>query len=109
MIVLLWALSLFNVCAAFAGMGLAIRLMSPDERAHWRSLRLLRIADAVAWVLPFAAVGGTLLAWDGVNAGRQGDALYALASIAWLVGMGIVFAVVDFAEDGILGNARRSD
>ena len=107
MIVLLWAMSFFNACAAFAGMAMAIRLMSPAERAHWRSQRLLRLADAIAWVLPFAAVGGTLLAWDGMNAGRQGDALFALVSLVWIVAMGIVFAVVDFAEDGILGNARQ--
>ena len=32
-----------------------------------------------------------------------------LAPILWLVLMGVVFAIVDFAEDGILGNARSRD
>lgn len=106
MIVLLWAMTCFNVAIAFIGMGLAIHLMSPHERTHWRSQRLLRIADVIAWVVPFAAVAGTLLAWSEMNAGRAGGALYAFLSLAWLIVMGIVFAVVDFAEDGILGNAR---
>jgi hypothetical protein len=30
-----------------------------------------------------------------------------LAPIAWLMVLGLVFAIVDFAEDGIHGNARR--
>ena len=30
------------------------------------------------------------------------------APILWLVMMGLVFAIVDFAEDGVLGNARRN-
>ena len=32
-----------------------------------------------------------------------------LAPILWLLVMGLVFAIVDFAEDGILGNARVRD
>jgi hypothetical protein len=31
-----------------------------------------------------------------------------LAPILWLVLMGVMFAIVDFAEDGVLGNARRN-
>jgi hypothetical protein len=29
-----------------------------------------------------------------------------LAPILWLLLMGLLFAIVDFAEDGVLGNAR---
>jgi hypothetical protein len=32
-----------------------------------------------------------------------------LAPILWLFVMGLVFAIVDFAEDGIIGNARMRD
>jgi hypothetical protein len=32
-----------------------------------------------------------------------------IAPILWLVLMGLLFAIVDFAEDGILGNARKAD
>jgi hypothetical protein len=72
----------------------------------WRSKTLLAIADAFAWVLPLAAAIGTALAWVEMNAGQQHGALLAFIPIGWLVLMGIVFAVVDYAEDGILGNGR---
>jgi len=104
--ILLWALTLFNVAAAFGGLALALRLATPQERAHWRSKILLHIADAFAWVLPLAAVLGTMIAWMDVTAGRPAGALLAFIPIGWLVLMGIVFAVVDYAEDGILGNGR---
>jgi hypothetical protein len=32
-----------------------------------------------------------------------------LAPIAWLLVMGLFFAVADFADDGVIGNARRND
>ena len=65
------------------------------------------IPDPHTPVMPLAAVLGTMIAWMDVQAGRQAGALLAFIPIGWLVLMGIVFAVVDFAEDGILGNARR--
>ena len=107
MIVLLWALTLFNAAAAFGGLGLALRLLTKEERAHWRSRTLLRIADVFAWVLPAAALATTALAWLTLRGGHPAGALLAFFPIAWLVLMGVVFAVVDFAEDGILGNARQ--
>ncbi|MES1159058.1 MAG: hypothetical protein ABUL42_04105 [Terricaulis silvestris] len=106
MIVLLWALTLFNAAVALGGLGLALRLLTAEERAHWRSRTLLRIADVFAWVLPAAAILSTAFAWLDVQTGRPAGALLAFIPIGWLVLMGIVFAVVDFAEDGILGNAR---
>jgi hypothetical protein len=107
MIVLLWALSLFNAVAGAASGGLALRLMRGEERALWRSKTLLRIADAFAWVFPIAAIAGTALAWVDYKAGRQEAALMALIPIGWLLLMGLVFAIVDYAEDGVLGNARE--
>ena len=107
MIVLLWALSGFNLFAGIGGVGLGLRLMTQDERAHWQSVRLLTLAEVFAWVLPLVAAGGTGLAWTNFVSGRQVGALLAFLPIGWMVLMGLVFAVVDFAEDGILGNARR--
>jgi hypothetical protein len=106
MIVLLWTLSVFNLFAGLGGLAAALRLAKPPERARWRSKTLLHIADAAAWVLPLAAVAGTALAWIDVEAGRDAGALLALIPIGWLLLMGLLFAIVDFAEDGILGNAR---
>ncbi len=106
MIVLLWALTLFNAVAGAAAGGLAVRLMRGEERVMWRSKTLLRIADAFAWIFPIAAIAGTALAWIDFNVGRPEAALMALIPIGWLLLMGLVFAVVDYAEDGVLGNAR---
>ena len=33
-------------------------------------------------------------------------ALFVLVPIAWLIAMGIVFAIVDFAEDGVFDFGR---
>lgn len=106
MIVLLWALTLFNAAAGVGALLLAVRLLRGEERALWRSRTLLRIADAFAWVLPIAAVAGTALAWADVEAGRPAGAVLAFIPLGWMLVMGAVFAVVDFAEDGIIGNAR---
>jgi Ca2+/H+ antiporter len=107
MIVLLWALTLFNFAVAMGGITVARKLMTREERAHWRSKTLLRIADAFAWILPLAAIAGTALAWIDVRNGHPAGALLGFIPIGWLFLMGIVFAVVDYAEDGILGNARE--
>lgn len=106
MIVLLWALTFFNTVAGLGGIGLVARLTKREERRLWRSKTLLAIADAFAWVLPLAAAIGTALAWVHVSAGQERAALFAFIPIGWLLLMGIVFAVVDYAEDGILGNGR---
>lgn len=106
MIVLLSALTLFNVVAGIGSFALALRLVRSDERKLWRSRTLLRIADALAWVFPIAAVAGTVLAWTDYRAGNSAAALLAFIPLAWLLFMGLVFAIVDFAEDGVLGNAR---
>ncbi|HWA00914.1 MAG TPA: hypothetical protein VG841_11435 [Caulobacterales bacterium] len=106
MIVLLWALSLFNVAVGVGALALALRLATAEERAHWQSPRLLRIAEVFAWVLPILALAMTAIAWIEFQA-HPAAALLAFVPLGWLLLMGIVFAVVDFAEDGILGNARR--
>lgn len=109
MLVLLWAFSAFNVVAAAASLGTAVRLMTGPERARWRSKRLLTLAAILAWTFPAAAFAGVATAWSHFNAGQADAIPIILAPIAWLMAMGLVFAIVDFAEDGVLGNARSND
>lgn len=107
MLVLLWAFSAFNAIVGTASLGTAVRLMTAGERARWRSKTLLTIAAILAWTFPAAALAGVAAAWTHYQAGQQGAIPIILAPIGWLLAMGLVFAVVDFAEDGIIGNARE--
>jgi hypothetical protein len=47
-------------------------------------------------------------AWNAYDAAHPFALTMMIAPIAWLVIMGIAFAIVDFAEDGVLGNAREA-
>lgn len=107
MLVLLWAFSAFNAVAAAASLGTAVRLMTRYERGRWRSKRLLTVAAILAWTFPAAAFAGVATAWSHFNAGQPDAIPIILAPIGWLIAMGLVFAILDFAEDGILGNARE--
>ncbi|MGE0740858.1 MAG: hypothetical protein AB7O98_05900 [Hyphomonadaceae bacterium] len=107
MIVILWAFSLFHLVVGVASLGLAVRLLTAEERAHWRSERARLAAEVLCWVYPLLAFASASIAWRSYHAGEAHAFPLMLAPIAWLIAMGVVFAVVDFAEDGILGNARR--
>jgi hypothetical protein len=106
MVVILWAFTLFHLVVGLASLGLALRLLTPQERAHWRSRVALLVAEFLCWIYPIAAFVGVKSAW-AANAVAHPFALAMLiAPILWLIFMGLMFAIVDFAEDGILGNAR---
>lgn len=107
MLVLLWVFSAFNLVVAAASLGTAVRLMTAHERRHWRSKTLLTLAAILAWSFPAAAFAGVATAWQHFNAGQTDAIPIILAPLAWLMLMGLIFAIVDFAEDGILGNARE--
>lgn len=102
----LLAFSLFNLCATAACLGAAVRLLQPDERAQWRSKRLLFVAALLAWTFPLAAVGATAWAWTRAEAGSPHAVVIALAPILWLIVMGAIFALVDFLEDGVIDFGR---
>jgi hypothetical protein len=106
MFVLMIAFTVFHLVAGTASLGLAVRLLTVEERAYWRSKRALFVAGLMCWVYPAAAFVGASFAWRGFNAGEHYALPLLLAPILWLVVMGIIFAIVDFAEDGVLGNAR---
>lgn len=109
MIVLMSAFTLFHLFAGAASLGLAVRFMTPDERALWRSPAALLVAELLCWIYPIAALASSKAAWDAYHDGIAHAFPMILTPIGWLVVMGIVFAIVDFAEDGALGNARGRD
>lgn len=106
MVVLLTAFTLFHLVVGTASVGLAMRLIGPEERALWRSKRALFVAELMCWVYPVAAFVCASVAWRAFEAGERHAFPIVLAPFLWLIVMGLVFAIVDFAEDGILGNAR---
>lgn len=107
MTVILWAFTLFHVVVGLASLSMAVRLLGPQERAMWRSLSALLVAELLCWIYPIAAFVGVKSAWNAFHSGHPLAFAMMLAPILWLVLMGLMFAIVDFAEDGILGNARR--
>lgn len=109
MIVLMIAFTLFHLVVGVASLGLAVRLWTPDERALWRSQVALLVAELLCWVYPIAAFASAKVAWSAYNDGAAHAFPMILTPILWLVAMGALFAIVDFAEDGILGNARSRE
>ncbi|MGE0595250.1 MAG: hypothetical protein AB7P07_02720 [Hyphomonadaceae bacterium] len=109
MLILMTAFTIFHLAAGLASLALAVRLLAPTERAHWRSKRALLVAEAICWVYPALAFGAGAWAWRVFNAGGHHAFPIMLAPISWLLIMGLIFAIVDFAEDGILGNTRSRD
>lgn len=107
MTVILWAFTLFHLVVGLACVGAAVRLLSPEERAHWRSKAALLVAEFLCWIYPVAAFVSVKSAWSASDVGHAFALPMMFAPILWLLLMGVVFAIVDFAEDGVLGNARE--
>lgn len=106
MIVILTAFTLFHLCVGAASLGLAVRLLTPEERGLWRSPAALLVAELLCWIYPVTAFASSKVAWTAYNDGVAHAFPMILTPIVWLVVMGLVFAIVDFTEDGVLGNAR---
>jgi hypothetical protein len=109
MVVILGAFTLFHLAVGLASLGLAIRLLGPTERSHWRSQVALLVAEFLCWIYPIVAFVGAKSAWAANAAGHPMALVMMIAPILWLLFMGLMFAIVDFAEDGILGNARKQE
>ncbi len=107
MVVILWAFTLFHLVVGLASLGLAIRLLTPRERSHWRSQSALLVAEFLCWIYPIAAIVAVKSAWAANAVGHPLALAMLIAPILWLMFMGLMFAIVDFAEDGVLGNARK--
>ncbi|MDX2233680.1 MAG: hypothetical protein NW200_04200 [Hyphomonadaceae bacterium] len=100
------AFSVFNVLLGYASIRRAERLMSREERLAWASPRLHAIAAFAAWSLPLICIVATGGAWSVAAEDWHWAPLAILAPVGWLLVMGAFFAVVDFAEDGVLDLAR---
>jgi len=109
MTVILWAFTLFHLAVGLASLAAAVRLLTPQERAHWRSRIALLVAEFLCWIYPIAAYVSVKSAWAANAANHPFTVLMLIAPILWLVFMGLMFAIVDFAEDGVLGNARNGN
>ena len=106
MVVILSAFTLFHLAVSLACIAAAVRMLTPRERGLWRSPGALLSAEFLVWIYPILAFVGAKVAWRAFNAGEHTALPLMLTPIAWLVLMGVIFAIVDFAEDGVLGNAR---
>lgn len=109
MIVILAAFSLFHLVVGVASLAMAARLLTTEERAHWRSKPNLFVAEIACWAYPAIAFVCAIIAWREFGEGRPHALALLAAPFLWFILMGLVFAIVDYAEDGILGNARTRD
>jgi len=108
MLVILWAFTLFHVAVGLACLTAAVRLLTPQERQLWRSPLALLTAEMLCWIYPIAAFVAAKSAWAAYETGHHHAIPLLLSPILWLLLMGFVYAIVDWLDDGVLGNARRS-
>ncbi len=106
MIVFLLAFSAFNVILGYAALRRAQKLVTPEGRAWWASKRLHAIAVFAAWTLPLVCILAVGAAWALNDVAAHWAAPVILAPVGWLLLMGIFFAIVDVAEDGVLDFGR---
>jgi hypothetical protein len=109
MTVILWAFTLFHIFVGTACLVLAVRMLTPEERRLWRSPLPLLAAELLCWIYPIAAYVAAKSAWAAHEAGHAMALPMLLAPILWLLLMGLIYAIVDFADDGVIGNARRNE
>ncbi len=107
MAIILTAFTLFHIAVALACIASAVRLLSANERAQWTSAAARFSAEFLVWIYPVAAFVSVKSAWRAFAAGDHAAMPLMLAPIGWLIVMGVVYAIVDYAEDGVIGNARK--
>lgn len=109
MVVILSGFTLFHLAVSLASIAAIVRMLSPRERALWRSRSALMAAEFLVWIYPVIALVSVKSAWRAFEAGAHTAMPLMLAPIGWLIVMGVAYAIVDFAEDGVLGNARGAE
>jgi hypothetical protein len=100
--------SVFNLMLAAASAGRASRLMTKSAASEWASRRLLGFARLALWTIPLAAIAANAAAWRMLLASDYPHwaAPIVLAPLALVLLLGAAFAVIDFAEDGVLDFGR---
>jgi hypothetical protein len=68
----------------------------------WQSPRLYAISVVSAWGLLLISIWASAAAWVFAPAGAP----LVLLPVVWLILSGTVFAIVDFAEDGVFDFGR---
>lgn len=104
-LIFLIAFSLFNLCAASAAWNGIVNLDRMHGPKGWQSKRLYVISKTAAWGLLLLALWSTAAGW----AFSPDGAPLLLLPIAWLFASGVVFAIVDFAEDGVFDFGRGAE
>jgi hypothetical protein len=100
------AFSLFDLLLGYAALRRALKLHTPEGRAWWASQRLYAVARFAAWTLPAMCIAAVAFAWSLSAQAPHLAVAMVLAPVAWLLVMGVFFAVVDIAEDGVLDFGR---
>ena len=90
---------LFPLIAGTASLSLAVRLLAPDERAHWRSKPNLFVAELTCWLYPLIAFVCAIFAWRAFGVGQAHALALLSAPFLWFVVMGIVFAIALVAKN----------
>ena len=94
--------TLFNLCAGAAAFRAVSQLAQPDAPKRWVSARLFLVAEVAACGLLLWAIWGVAAGWAFAPDGAP----LMLLPVAWLLVSGAVFAIVDFAEDGVFDFGR---
>ncbi len=102
MLIFLIAFSLFNVCAAGAAWNGLMTIDHMHGPKGWQSKRLYVISKTAVWGLLLLSLWSTAAGWVFAPGGEP----LLLLPIAWLLLSGVVFAGVDFAEDGVFDFGR---
>lgn len=106
MFVILAAFTLFHLVVGLACIGFGVRLLMPGERRLWRAPLALLVSEFLVWIYPIAAFVAVRVAWREHGEASAHALPILLAPILWLVVMGLIYAIADFADDGVIGNAR---
>lgn len=106
MLAFLVAFTAFDLFLGYAAVRRALRLRTPEGRAWWASQRLYAIATFAAWTLPAVCVFAIAICWAMASDAPHLSVAVVLSPVVWLLAMGVFFAIVDVAEDGVLDFGR---